>query len=253
MLTSRIIPCLDVRDNRVVKGVQFQGLRDVGTPDELAQRYQEQGADEIVILDVSATNEGRKTQLLTVQEVRNQLSIPLSVGGGVRTLLDIERLTDAGADRVSLNTAAVEQPEIIAEAAARFGTQCIVVAVDAKSVPGQTGRWQVVTNSGNKETGIDVVEWAQQIQQNGAGEILLTSFDQDGRRDGYDCELLSAVTDAVAIPVIASGGANDAKDLMDGISAGAAAVLLASILHDGVTTVKTLKNELLQMGATVRQ
>jgi imidazoleglycerol phosphate synthase cyclase subunit len=233
----------------VVKGIQFQGLRAVGSPAELALRYEQQGADEIVILDVSATNEKRNTQIETVQSVRSKLSIPLTVGGGVRSIEDVLRLTGAGADRVSLNTAAVADPGIINDAADRFGTQCVVVALDAKS---NGDSWQVVTHSGSQQTGLDVVDWAREIQDRGAGEILLTSFDQDGRRQGYDCELLQAVSSAVSIPIIASGGANDANDLFEGLNAGAAAVLIASILHDAVTTVENLKSELLELGACVR-
>ncbi|MEM9412681.1 MAG: imidazole glycerol phosphate synthase cyclase subunit, partial [Planctomycetota bacterium] len=202
MLTSRVIPCLDVNANRVVKGVKFSGLRDVGSPAELAARYEDEGADEIVILDVSATQQRRKTQLQTVEEVRAKLSIPLTVGGGIRRIEDVLRLTDSGADRVSLNTAAVNRPELVGEVARRFGCQCTVVAVDAKRV-GDT--WNVVTHSGSTNTGLDVLDWVDQVQSEGAGEILLTSFDRDGTRSGYDCELLDAVCSRVQIPVIASG------------------------------------------------
>ena len=250
MLTSRIIPCLDVRGNRVVKGVQFQGLRDVGAPHELAEMYEQQGADEIVVLDVAATVKEQQTQLETVTSVREKLSIPLTVGGGIRSIDDMQRLTDAGADRISINTAAVGNPRFVSNAASRFGSQCVVVAIDAKS---RGASWQVVTHSGSIETGIDVIDWAAQIEAQGAGEILLTSFDRDGQRNGYDCDLLNACSSRVSIPVIASGGANNAVDLFAGINAGASAVLLASILHDGVTTVTKLKQQLESMGANIRK
>ncbi len=249
MLTSRIIPCLDVSDNRVVKGVKFAGLRDVGSPAELAAAYESQGADELVVLDISATNHRRRTQLQTVQDVRQSLSIPLTVGGGVRTMDDVQRLTDAGADRVSVNTAAFQQPELITAMADRFGRQCTVVAIDARRA--EDG-WHVLTHAGKEMTGVDVIEWATRVESAGAGEILLTSFDQDGTRRGYDCELLAAVTQRLAIPVIASGGADSAHHLHLGLQAGAAAVLLASILHDGVTTVGQLKRELAAMGEAIR-
>ncbi len=249
MLTSRVIPCLDVRSNRVVKGVQFQRLRDVGSPAELAHAYESQGADEIVILDVSATDERRNTQLQTVEEVREVLSIPLTVGGGVRDLDDVQRLTDAGADKVSVNTAAVEDPSLVAKISGRFGSQCTVVAIDARAC--ESG-WQVVTHAGKRPTGIDVLEWARQVQEQGAGEVLLTSFDRDGTRSGYDCQLLIAVADVVSIPVIASGGADTAEHLEQGLKAGASAVLIASILHDGVKTVAELKQELSNLGVHVR-
>ena len=249
MLTSRIIPCLDVRANRVVKGIKFQGLRDVGHPAELALEYERQGADEIVVLDVAATNQSRQTQIETVTQVRAALSIPLTIGGGIRTLEDVERLTDAGADRVSVNTAAFERPELVSEISTRFGCQCTVVAIDA--CQNGTG-WEVLTRAGKHSTGADAVQWARQMQENGAGEILLTSFDRDGTRSGYDCKLLQAISDQVNIPIIASGGADNSQHLKDGIEAGASAVLLASILHDGITTVSNLKQELIEMGLNIR-
>lgn len=249
MLTSRIIPCLDVRANRVVKGVKFQGLRDVGHPAERALEYEQQGADEIVVLDVTATDQRRQTQIETVTQVRASLSIPLTVGGGIRNLDDVERLTDAGADRVSVNTAAFERPELVSEIAHRFGCQCTVVAIDA--CQNQSG-WEVLTHAGKQSTGVDAIQWARQMQDNGAGEILLTSFDRDGTRSGYDCELLKAINAKINIPVIASGGADNSHHLRDGIEAGASAVLLASILHDGVTTVTELKRELIGMGLNIR-
>lgn len=249
MLTSRIIPCLDVSDNRVVKGVKFKGLRDVGSPAELAARYEEQGADEIVVLDVTATNRNQKTQLATVEEVREMLSIPLTVGGGIRTVEDVERLISAGADKVSVNSAAVERPELIREIAERFGSQCTVVAVDARR---SDEGWEVLTRSGKQATSLCAKEWSIEAEQLGAGEILQTSFDRDGTRSGYDCQLLNSVTSAITIPVIASGGADNATHLYEGLKAGASAVLLASILHDGVTTVAKLKTELIAMGACIR-
>lgn len=249
MLTSRIIPCLDVSDNRVVKGVKFQGLRDVGSPAELAARYEQQGADEIVVLDVTATNRNQNTQLVTVREVRDALSIPLTVGGGVRTIEDVERLISAGADKVSVNSAAVERPELIREIAERFGSQCTVVAVDARQT---NAGWEVLTRAGKQETGLCATEWSVRAEELGAGEILQTSFDRDGTRSGYDCQLLRSVTSQINIPVIASGGADNSDHLFEGLEAGASAVLLASILHDGLTTVAKLKTELISLGACIR-
>lgn len=250
MLTTRIIPCLDVRNNRVVKGVNFQNLRDSGDPAELAAAYEQQGADEIVILDITATNDRRKTQLETVLNVRKVLSIPLTVGGGVQELSDVGRLLDAGADRVSANSAAVRRPELISEIAESFGVQCTVVAIDAKR--NVQGQFKVVTNSGQVFTELDVVQWAQESERRGAGELLLTSFDRDGTRTGYDLELMEIVSSAVRIPVIASGGANCAEHLSEAIEAGAAAVLAASIFHGCDYTVATLKQKLNQLGKRVR-
>lgn len=257
MLTSRVIPCLDVSDNRVVKGIKFAGLRDAGDPAELALVYQQQGADEIVVLDVSATDRKKQTQLQTVEQVRAVISIPLTVGGGVRTIDDVRRLTDAGADRVSVNTAAVDRPELISEIAAQFGRQCTVVAVDARriaadDIESSDMKWQVVTHAGKTNTDLDVVQWCKTVEAAGAGEILLTSFDRDGTQAGYDLELLAATTSAISIPVIASGGARQASHLQEALEAGATAVLAASILHDGLTTVDKLKLELRDLGATVR-
>ena len=249
MLTSRIIPCLDVRGNLVVKGIKFAGLREVGNPAELALAYENQGADEIVVLDVAATNQNRDSQIETVKEVRQVLSIPLTVGGGIRGLDDVERLTNAGADRVSVNTAAVKRPEFVNEIATRFGCQCTVVAIDARR---NENRWEVVTHAGQNLTGLDAIEWARIVEDKGAGEILLTSFDRDGTRSGYDCELLTAISENLSIPVIASGGADNSTHLREGFDAGAAAVLLASILHDGVVTVGQLKRELTEMGINIR-
>jgi cyclase len=249
--TARIIPCLDVRDGRVVKGVKFQGLRDAGDPAERASLYEEQGADEIVILDVSATLEGRKTQAETVRAVRARLGIPLTVGGGVREPDDACRLLDAGADKVAINTAAVDEPSRIDRLAERFGRQCVVIAVDAARRP--DGGWEVVTHAGKNRTGIDAVAWSREAVARGAGEVLLTSFDQDGTRQGYDLPLLSAVSSAVSVPVIASGGAATVQHLKEALDAGADAVLAASIFHDGEHTVVDLKAALTRLGARVRR
>jgi imidazoleglycerol phosphate synthase cyclase subunit len=248
-LASRVIPCLDIKDGRVVKGVRFQGLRDAGDPVECAGLYESQGADEIVLLDVSATPEGRGHALDTVRAVRSVLSIPLSVGGGVRSADDAGRLLEAGADKVGINTAAVSRPALVGEIAERFGTQCTVLAVDAAA--GGQG-WEVVVESGRKKTGLDVVEWCGKAVAIGAGEILLTSWDRDGTRSGYDLELIAAVSRGVSVPVIASGGADQAEHLVAAIRAGASAALIASILHDGDTTVGQLKQALARAGILVR-
>ena len=252
MLTSRIIPCLDVRDGRVVKGVRFQNLRDAGSPQELAAAYEAQGADEIVVLDVSATPQGRKTQTDTVRAVRRVLSIPLTVGGGVRELADAERLLEAGADKVSVNTAAVRQPGLLTELSNRFGCQCTVLALDAARPDGSDTPWEVVVLSGQERTGQDAVAWARQATDLGAGEILLTSWDRDGTQSGYDLELLGAVSTAVTVPVIASGGAATPAHLVDALRAGADAVLAASIFHDGDWTVAGIKTAMAGLGAEVR-
>ncbi len=251
VLTRRIIPCLDVRDGRVVKGVKFQGLRDAGSPVELADAYQAQGADELVILDVSATPEGRGHQVETVEAVRAVLSIPLTVGGGVRRVEDAGRLLDAGADKVGVNTAAVERPEILTEISKRFGSQCTVVAIDARGRG--DGTWEVVIRSGKENTGLDAVEWAVEAEKLGAGEILLTSWDRDGTRSGYDLALLEAISGAVDIPVIASGGAAHVEHLVEAFGAGADAVLAASIFHDGEYEVNELKEDLAVAGVEVRR
>ena len=248
-LASRVIPCLDIKDGRVVKGIRFQGLRDAGDPVECAALYEQQGADEIVLLDVSATPEGRGHALSTVRAVRTVLSIPLSVGGGVRSADDAGRLLEAGADKVGINTAAVSRPALIAEIAERFGTQCTVLAVDGAA--GETG-WEVVVESGMKRTGLDVVEWCRKAVAVGAGEILLTSWDRDGTRSGYDIDLIRSVSAAATVPVIASGGADRAGHLVEAIEAGASAALIASILHDGDTTVGDLKQALASAGIVVR-
>lgn len=250
MLTKRIIPCLDVKHGRVVKGVQFQGLRDAGAPDELSFAYEQQGADEIVLLDVSATPEGRGNQLETVRKVRKKLSIPLTVGGGVREAEDAAQLLLAGADKVSVNTAAVKRPQLIQEMAERFGSQCTVVAIDAKG-DGE-GNWYIVVRSGAQKVELDAIEWAKQAVALGAGELLLTSWDRDGTRSGYDLELLRLVSDAVGVPVIASGGAHSPQHLIEAVEAGADAVLAASIFHDGDYTVDQLKVVLRDHGIEVR-
>lgn len=257
MLLPRVIPCLDVRDGRVVKGVRFSGLRDAGDPVERAQVYEQQGADELVLLDVSATPEERGHAVATVEAVRAVLSIPLTVGGGVASVLDAERLLQAGADKVAVNSAAVARPALLGELAARFGSQCAVLAIDAASregarATGARATWEVVVRGGRDRTGLDVVEWARTGRDLGAGELLLTSWDRDGTRSGYDLALLRAVSTAVSIPVIASGGADSPTHLEQGLRAGASAVLAASILHDGDTTVAALKKSLTAAGLEVR-
>lgn len=249
MLAHRVIPCLDIDDGRVVKGVRFQGLRDAGDPVGCAREYEAQGADEIVMLDVSATPQGRANNLAVVAAVRRVLSIPLCVGGGVRSPEDAARLLDAGADKVAINTAAVERPGLIDEMGRRFGSQCTVVAIDAAR---HDSGWEVVVHSGETRTGLDVVQWAVSAVVHGAGEILLTSWDRDGTGDGYDIELIRAVTDAVNVPVVASGGAHGPEDMVEAIEAGASAALVASILHDSVDTVQSLKRGLASAGIGVR-
>ena len=247
MLTHRIIPCLDVRDGRVVKGVRFSGLRDAGDPAERAALYEAQGADELVMLDVSATPEGRATAVETVRHIRAVLAIPLTVGGGVRRAANAGALLEAGADKVGVNTAAVENPALLTEIAERFGRQCAVLALDAarrSHDPEGPPGWEVVTLSGKNRTGLDAIAWAKEAQERGAGEILLTSWDRDGTRSGYDLDLLTAVSRAVHIPVIASGGAATTAHLALALRAGADAVLAASIFHDGDYTVAQVKAEL---------
>jgi cyclase len=249
MLTARIIPCLDVSHGRVVKGIRFQDLRDAGDPAERAALYEEQGADEVVILDVSATPEGRGNQVETVQRVRTRLGVPLTVGGGIRTIDDARALLEAGADKVSINTAAVHRPELLAEIAGRFGRQCTVLAIDAAR---RGDRFEVLIKGGREGTGIDAIEWAHQGTSHGAGEILLTSWDRDGTRGGYDLELTRAVAAAVRVPVIASGGAATPEHLKDAFDAGADAVLAASIFHDDDMTVAEVKRALAAQGVNVR-
>ena len=249
-LRPRIVVCLDVKDGRVVKGTQFKGLRDVGDPVELAARYEEEGADEIVFLDVSASREGRGTLLDVVRHTAETLFIPLTVGGGVRSAEDIGPLLRAGADKISVNTAAVLQPEILSEGAERFGSQCIVASIDAAR---EDGRYRCYTHGGSEPTDLDAVQWARECRRRGAGEILLTSIDQDGARTGYELDLTRSVVEAVPIPVIASGGAGTAEHVRDAlVDAGASAALLAGILHDGLTTVGALKAELTGWGVNVR-
>ncbi len=252
MLTQRILPCLDVRDGRVVKGIRFQGLRDAGDPPSLAAAYESQGADELVILDVSATPEARGTKADTIERVRERISIPLTVGGGVREVSDAGTLLEAGADKVSVNTAAVRNPQIITNIAHRFGSQCAVLAIDAARRENGDG-WEVVVHSGTERTGIDAIDWARRGVDCGAGEILLTSWDRDGTRSGYDTELLDAVSTMVRVPVIASGGAATPAHLVEALLAGADAVLAASIFHDGDYTVGDLKEFLSGKGIKIRR
>jgi len=251
MLTRRIIPCLDCRDGRVVKGIRFQELRDVGSPAEQAGLYAAQGADEIVLLDVVATVAGRENQAATVRAVRESLPIPLTVGGGVKSIADAARLLQSGADKVSINTAAVQRPELIAELAAQFGRQCIVLAVDA--IQSAAGQWRVVTHSGRERTELEVGQWCRQGEQLGAGEILLTSWDRDGTRSGYGLELLAHVRGFIGVPLIASGGANSPQHLLEALQAGADAVLAASIFHDGDYRVDEVKAFLRAAGMEMRR
>jgi len=252
MLTKRIIPCLDVTAGRVVKGVNFIGLRDAGDPLEIAKRYNDQGADELTFLDITATSDGRDLLLPIIEAVAAKVFIPLTVGGGVRTVQDVRRLLNAGADKVSINSSAVNRPQLISEAAAYYGSQCIVVAIDAKQTG--PGFWEVFTHGGRTATGMDAVAWAAEVSQRGAGEILLTSMNRDGTQDGFDLELTAAVSKAVSIPVIASGGVGNLQHLVDGIIKGHAdAVLAASIFHYGDYTVKQAKEYLASKGIAVRQ
>ncbi len=255
-LAKRIIPCLDVDQGRVVKGVQFLDIRDAGDPVEVARRYDEQGADEITFLDITASIEGRDTMVRTVERMASEVFVPLTVGGGIREVADIRRLLNAGADKVSINSAAVKRPEFVAEAAQRFGAQCIVAAIDAKRVsgPGEPGHWEIFTHGGRQRTGIDAVAWAIRMAELGAGELLLTSMDADGTRAGYDLALVKAITEAVRIPVIASGGVGNLQHLADGILLGGAdAVLAASIFHFGQHTIPEAKQYLADRGITLRQ
>jgi cyclase len=254
-LAKRIIPCLDVENGRVVKGVQFVDIRDAGDPVEVAKRYDEQGADEITFLDITATHENRDTMVHTVEKMASQVFIPLTVGGGIRTCEDIRTLLNAGADKVSINSAAVFNPEFVREAAERFGSQCIVVAIDAKkvSLPGEPERWEIFTHGGRKPTGLDAVEWAKRMVELGAGEILLTSMDQDGVKNGYDLGVTRAISEAVSVPVIASGGVGNLDHLVEGITEGKAdAVLAASIFHFGEYSIPEAKAYLQSKGIEVR-
>jgi cyclase len=262
MLAKRIIPCLDVKDGRVVNGVGFLNLKDAGDPVEIAELYDRQGADEICFLDITASHEKRSIILDVVSRTAEVVFMPLTVGGGIKEFENISQLLRSGADKVSINTAAVERPEFVEEAAQRFGTQCIVLAIDAKRVkpnrPEQgeenSPRWEVYTHGGRRKTGLDVVQWAQQVEKWGAGELLLTSMDQDGKKNGYDLELLSAVSDAVSIPVIASGGAGNSEHLFQALTQGHAdAVLAASIFHYGEISIPQVKKYLAEKGIPVRR
>ena len=250
-LAKRIIPCLDVTNGRVVKGVNFVELRDAGDPVEIARRYDEQGADELTFLDITATSDGRDLILHIIENVASQVFIPLTVGGGVRTVDDVRRLLNAGADKISVNSTAVANPQMVQEAAHKFGSQCIVVAIDAKK--SGEGKWEVFTHGGRKPTGLDVVEWAMKMESLGVGEVLLTSMDRDGTKSGFDLDLTRAVSDAVSIPVIASGGVGGLQDLADGIKIGKAdAVLAASIFHYGQHTVQEAKHFMAERGIPMR-
>ncbi len=254
-LAKRIIPCLDVDNGRVVKGVQFLDIRDAGDPVEVAKRYDAEGADEITFLDITASSDNRETMVHVVEEVAGQVFIPLTVGGGIRTVEDIRRMLNAGADKVGINTAAVFNPEFVREAADKFGSQCIVVAIDAKcvSAEGEEKRWEIFTHGGRKPTGIDAIEWAKKMVELGAGEILLTSMDRDGTKIGFDLELTRAVSDAVTVPVIASGGVGDLRHLAEGVTVGRAdAVLAASIFHFAEHTIKEAKQAMAAAGVEVR-
>lgn len=257
MLAKRVIPCLDIDQGRVVKGVKFQEIRDAGDPVEIARRYDLQGADELVFLDITASHEDRPTLFKTVEAVAREIYIPLTVGGGVRTSADVRTLLSAGADKVAINTAAVQNPDFVTEAGSRYGVQCIVVAIDAKRAkPRKKGdplRWEVFTHGGRKATGLDAIEWAVKMVTKGAGELLVTSMDRDGTKAGYDVELLRAISDAVTVPVVASGGVGTLEHLYEGLATGGAdAVLAASIFHNGTHTVGEAKQYLAGRGVRVR-
>ena len=255
MLAKRISPCLDVAEGRVVKGVQFLGLRDAGDPVEIARRYDAEGADELTFLDISASHEGRETMLHVVERVADEVFIPLTVGGGIRTVDDVRRLLNAGADKVSINTAAVTNPDFVRQASDKVGSQCIVVAIDAKrvSIPGEPLRWEIFTHGGRKPTGLDAIAWAEKMVAYGAGELLVTSMDRDGTRIGFDLELMRTISEAVEVPVIASGGVGNLDHLNDGVLKGKAdAVLAASIFHFGEFTVQQAKEHMALAGIEVR-
>lgn len=251
MLSKRIIPCLDVKDGRVVKGVNFVNLRDAGDPVEIAKQYSREGADEITFLDITASHEGRNIMIDVVEKTANEVFVPLTVGGGVRTLEDVRNLLLAGADKVAINTAAVNNPEFVKEASDKFGSQCIVVAIDARS--NGDSSWEVFTHGGRKPTGIDAVQWALKMQEFGAGEILLTSMDRDGTKEGYDLVLTSTISEKVTIPVIASGGAGNLEHLCDGVKTGKAdAVLVASLFHFGEYTISEAKQYMSKNDIVIR-
>ena len=253
MLAKRIIPCLDVKDGRVVKGVRFVDLRDAGDPVEISRRYDGEEADELVFLDITASHEKRDILIEVVRKTAEQVFMPLTVGGGIRRIDDIRSLLLAGADKVSINTAAVADPDFVRHAAERFGSQCTVVAIDARAVPGRSGKWEVYTHGGRNPTGIDAIEWARKMEANGAGEILLTSMDKDGTQSGFDIELTAAVSEAVTVPVIASGGAGELSHLKDALDEGKAdAVLAASIFHFGKFSIAETKKYLRENGIPVR-
>ena len=253
MLAKRIIPCLDVDNGRVVKGVNFLSLRDAGDPVEVAKRYNDEGADEITFLDITASSDNRDTILHVIERVASQVFIPLTVGGGVRAVADVRRLLNAGADKASINTAAVTNPDLVNEASSFFGSQAIVVAIDAKAVNADNSRWEVFTHGGRKETGLDAVEWARNMQARGAGEILLTSMDRDGTKIGFNLPMTRAISEAVDIPVIASGGVGNVQHLVEGVKQGKAdAVLAASIFHFGEVSIREAKLAMQQAGIEVR-
>jgi cyclase len=253
MLAKRIIPCLDVTAGRVVKGVNFVSLRDAGDPVEIARRYDGEGADELTFLDITASSDQRDIILHVIEAVAEQVFIPLTVGGGVRRVEDVRRVLNAGADKISINTAAVQNPKLVADASGRYGAQCIVVAIDARRRHGEAASWEVYTHGGRTPTGLDAVEWARRVAQLGAGEILLTSMDRDGARTGFDLRLTRAVVDAVDVPVIASGGVGTLEHLADGLTLGEAdAVLAASIFHYGEYTVRAAKEYMAAQGVLMR-
>ena len=252
-VAKRVIPCLDVDKGRVVKGVNFVNIKDAGDPVEIAKRYDDQGADELTMLDITASSDSREITYKTVESIAGQVFIPLTVGGGVRNTEDIKRLLRSGADKVSINTAAVENPDFIKEASDKFGSQCIVVAVDAKATDNASSSWEVVTYGGRKRTGMDVIDWVNKVKENGAGEILITSMDRDGTKQGFDNKLTKAVSSSVPIPVIASGGVGTLQHLVDGIKEGGAeAVLAASIFHYSEFSIQEAKEAMLESGLEIR-
>ncbi len=253
MLAKRIIPCLDVTNGRVVKGINFLELKDAGDPVEIAKRYDDQGADEITFLDITASSDNRDLILHIIEDVASQVFIPLTVGGGIRTVEDVRRLLNAGADKVSINTSAILNPQLVVDAASRYGSQCIVVAIDAKRVGSEPNRWEVFSHGGRNQTGLDAIQWAKKMVAYGAGELLVTSMDRDGTKIGFDNELNRAISDSVDVPIIASGGVGNLQHLVDGIEQGGAdAVLAASIFHFGEYSVKQAKQFMFQRGIEVR-